>query len=251
MSTVPPAATEKIAPLSDSTNNSKKRSSSTTDGNGDEISKKEKATTPYDAYFAKFKKFQKDHDFLGAMLIKGIQSTGNGDDDDGDDEQQEQDNSKYTTEEMEGLRFVLINQSRSDELEEMASLVLGEQAGESVMMFNTSYSYQVMDSWEVVKKIVNSRSKTMTLPKKIDILFAYTHTLTEHDVWMHDNEGDMGTLVKGLGAAWKRLLSKNSDEELGLDSEYSKPGVLELLSQFRKAIDGCDSCYEMGKFKYV
>lgn len=66
---------------------------------------------------------------------------------------------------------------------------------------------------------------------------------------MHDNEGGMGELVKGLADAWKKLL-KNSDEKLGWDLEYTKPAVIELLEQFKKEIEDMDSCYEMGKFKY-
>lgn len=66
---------------------------------------------------------------------------------------------------------------------------------------------------------------------------------------MHDNEGGMGELVKGLAGAWKKLL-KNSDEKLGWDLEYTKPAVIELLEHFKKEIEDMDSCYEMGKFKY-
>jgi hypothetical protein len=89
----------------------------------------------------------------------------------------------------------------------------------------------------------------MSPDKKFDALFAYTSTLLDYDVWMHDNEGDMGTLVKGLAAVWRNLLKKN-DEEIGWDLEYTKPGVYALLGQFQERVEGMDDCYEMGKFKY-
>jgi hypothetical protein len=89
----------------------------------------------------------------------------------------------------------------------------------------------------------------MSPDKKFDALFAYTSTLLDYDVWMHDNEGDMGALVKGLAAVWRNLLKKN-DEEIGWDLEYTKPGVYALLGQFKERVEGMDDCYEMGKFKY-
>ena len=245
--------------LSDSTND-KKRPGPDAD---DRSNKKRSATSasssastqiPYDEYFAKLKKFQTENGFIGQMLIKGIPSKrnedGDYDSDDDDDEEEDVDKSTYTKEDMESLRFILINQSRADQLEEMEKLVLGDQAGSPFMMFNTSFSYQVLNSWYSVKQMMSSRSATMTLTKRIDILFAYTHIIHQHDVWMHDNEGGMDTLVKGLASTWKRLLSKNSDDDLGLDT-YSKAGILELLSQFKKCVEEMDSCYGMGKFRYM
>jgi hypothetical protein len=89
----------------------------------------------------------------------------------------------------------------------------------------------------------------MTPDKKFDALLAYTRVLLKYDVWMHDNEGDMGTLVKGLATVWRNLLKKR-DEEIGWDVEYTKPGVYALLWQFKEAVEGMDDMYEMGKFKY-
>lgn len=46
---------------------------------------------------------------------------------------------------------------------------------------------------------------------------------------MNDNERGMGELVDGSERAWKSLLNNYSDEELGWDCKYTKPGMLEFL----------------------
>jgi hypothetical protein len=38
----------------------------------------------------------------------------------------------------------------------------------------------------------------------------------------------MGDVVKSLAGMWKKLL-KNDDERLNIDSEYTRPGVEELI----------------------
>ena len=64
-------------------------------------------------------------------------------------------------------------------------------------------------------------------------------------------DGGMEYLVSELGSVWKQLLTSSSDTELDWDINYTKPGVLELLKQFKDKIDDLDTCYEMGEFKYL
>ena len=49
----------------------------------------------------------------------------------------------------------------------------------------------------------------------------------------------MEDMVAGLAALWKRLL-KNDDEKLGIDKEYTRPGVLALLEDFKSDLDDVD-----------
>lgn len=201
--------------------------------------------TPHDAYFHRLDKFRAEHkDILGPMLIRGIPSSNDSDED--EDEDEDKDTSKYTKEQMDSLRFIMITKSRENQLETMSKLVLGDQYGDSIMMFNTSFSYDVLDSWHMLK----TRLSRMTPAKKFDALLAYTHTVKQHDTWMHDNEGGMGSLIKGLATAWRNLLKK-PDGVIGWDVQYTKPGVLELLGQFKREVEGMDACFGMGKFKFV
>mmetsp|Transcript_5196 Transcript_5196/g.6050 ORF Transcript_5196/g.6050 Transcript_5196/m.6050 type:complete len:240 (-) Transcript_5196:331-1050(-) len=203
---------------------------------------------PHELYFEKRNAWLNENkDILGAMLIKGLESDPDEEDEDEENDEHE-DKSKYTEEQMNSLRFIMLNKNRDEQLKEMRTLVLGEQANGSCMMFDTSFSYTVLGSWDHVKSRILPRKSP---GQKLDILLAFTHTIKEYDVWMHDNEGGMGEIVKGLGAAWKKIIKQNSDEKLGWDTEYTKPGVMELLKQFQSDIDIVDSCNEMGKFKYM
>lgn len=194
--------------------------------------------TPYEEYFARRSEFlnrPENQHILGATLIQGIPA-------DSDDAE---DTSNFTAEQMNSLRFLMITKNREDQFTSMEKMILGDQYGSPFMMFNTSYSYHVLDSWIRLKP----RLGRMTPDKKFDALLAFTSTILDHDVWIHDNEGDMGSLVKGLATVWRNLLKK-SDEEIGWDLEYTKPATYTLLKQFKDRVEGMDDCYEMGKFKY-
>mmetsp|Transcript_43362 Transcript_43362/g.48803 ORF Transcript_43362/g.48803 Transcript_43362/m.48803 type:complete len:216 (+) Transcript_43362:110-757(+) len=210
--------------------------------------------SPHDIYFATRTAFVNEHkDILGSMLIRGIQSDKNNSDDEDEDhdESDDEDNadtSKYTTEQMNMLRFIMITKNRDEQLDAMRKIILGDQADDSMLMFNTSFSYKVLDSWDHVKLRILPRQSAS---KKLDILIAYTYNLQDFDTWMHDNEGGMGDLVSELGSVWKKLLKNSSDTELDWDINYTKPGVLELLKQFKDKIDALDTCYDMGEFKYM
>jgi hypothetical protein len=199
--------------------------------------------TPYDVYFERRENWlnqPENRHILGSILIQGIPSSN-----DDDSEEEDLTNSQLTAEQMNSLRFIMATPNREAQYESMGKLILEDQYGESFMMFNTSYSNHVLGTWYHIKPKLGR----MTPDKKFDSLLAYTRVLLRHDVWMHDNEGDMGTLVKGLATVWRNLLKK-SDEEIGWDVEYTKPGVYSLLRQFKEAVEGMDDMYEMGKFKY-
>ena len=217
---------------------SKKKKSKNHDiDDDDEVEEVEdtKTTTkksPYDVWSEERKAFFEGKDYLGYMLIKGVEKERNGDDEEEDDEEDDDededddddDPSKYTQEQVDRIRIVPVTKNLDTQLEKMRTLVLGDQAQEEFcFMFTTRFSYHVLGTWRLMKPRLAKLKPT----PKLYTLFAYTKWIHEFDVWMHDNEGGMGTLVKGLASAWKRLLSKNSDEDLGLDSTYSKPAVLE------------------------
>ena len=206
----------------------------------------ETATTksPHDSFFDKKKAFMKEKGYIGSILVKGIEQDG---DEEEEEEEKEEDCDKYTEEQMNGLRFIMITQNRADKLDEMSSLVLGDQANSCFMMFNTSFSYKVLDSLGTIKSLLK---KTKTPAQKFDLLFAYTHMVKEYDVWMHDNEGGMDKFTKGLASLWKRLL-ETSDEDLGIDAEYTKPALEEFLLQFKTQVESIED-YDNGamKFKY-
>ena len=210
-----------------------------------------KEKTPYDAFFERLHAFQKEHNFLGQMLIKGIPR---GDDSEEEDEEYDSDdeeaekayNAKLTAEQMASLRFVLITQNRADQLDAMREYILGDQANDSLLMFNTSFSYGIHDGFYAFQSGMYAKKAT-SWSQKFDLLFAYTYNLQRYDVWMHDNEGDMGDMVKDLAKLWKKLLAKDNST-LGIDAEYTRPGVLAMLEQFKKQLEDVE--YYGYKFNY-
>lgn len=209
-----------------------------------------KSTTPHDAFRARLKSFVKEHDFVGCILTRGIESSSNRNDDEEEDEEEEEDPSKYTAAQMATLRYVMINKSRKKFMDEMRLLILGEEdAHGGILMFDTSFSHHVKRAfYDVFKPRYNRLQQKWS--QKFDCLFAYTWQLKMYDVWMHDNEGDMGTLVKDLATLWKRLLQK-SDAELAVDGEFTRPGVLAFLEDFQKTVEDVDIGDGPGfRFKY-
>ena len=213
----------------------RKAPASSASNKGSKAAAKEKATNPYDEFFEAFDKVQKRNPKnKGAMVIKGISSGEDSDSDDEDDEEKEVDKSKYTAEQMSTLRYVFITQKREDKLNEMKEYVLGDQATHSVMMFNTSFSYDILDGFNHYKS--SGWKKLKTPADKFDSLFAYTYMLKNYDVWLNDNEGGMEDITKGLASMWKRLL-KNDDDKLDIDAEYTRPGIVQLLNDFKSDIE--------------
>jgi len=176
----------------------------------------------------------KNKDILGPMIIRGLNLPNEDSDEEDEEDEKDEDTSKYTEQQMATLRYVFITQKRSDRLDEMREFILGEQANESFMMFNTSFSYQVRDGFYDFKSTLYAKVKTAA--DKFDLLFAFTYNLKQFDTWMHDNEGDMDGMVKGLASMWKRLL-KNDDEKLGIDAEYTRPGIIQFLEDFKEKVE--------------
>lgn len=204
---------------------------------------------PFDLHCEELDAFIKlEKDVKGQIMIRGVDGVEKDkEDEDDDDEENEIDKSTVTAEQVQACRHVLITKNREKQLNSMRRLVLGEQANDRCLMFNTSFSNEVLRTWHFVKR---SLASTKDPSKKLDRLFAYSYNLFEFDVWIHDNEGDMGELVKGLGRAWKSLMKKYSDEELGWDRKYTKLGTLEFLKQFKSKIDSMPDYYKLGKFNF-
>lgn len=208
------------------------------------VGDEETSMNPHATYFSKLEACRSRYGpETGHMLIRGIS-----DEEEEEEDVDDEDTSKYTAEQMSTLRVVLINKIRQDRLDEMRRFLLGDQADCGFLMFNTSYSNEVMWGFDQFKSRMYPKAKTPA--NKFDLLFAYTYNLGQHDVWMYDNEGGMGGVVKSLAGMWKKLL-KNDDERLNIDSEYTRPGVEEFLRNFKEKIEAVDmGPYPVFKFNF-
>ena len=82
-------------------------------------------------------------------------------------------------------------------------------------------------------RAVSAALQAASLPARFDALLGLTVALKSFDHWMNDNEcyepgGACEKAVAHLAAAWKALL-RHGDDALGIDAEFTRPGVEALL----------------------
>lgn len=218
---------------------------------------KKEPDTAWHRYFSRLDAVDKDaagpHTVLGRMIIRGTRHTEqeHSDEDEVLDEDENEVQKKrdgYSDAEMEYMRWVIITQRRADELEHMREVVLGEDAHAEFLMFNTSFSYAVMESFS---ELQDEYKKAKGWDAKLDKLFAYTHTLDEHDVWMHDHEVGWGGhhFIASLARLWKAVLQQ-SDVTLHVDSEFSRPGLVHMLERFKARVESIEQ-FDEPEVKFV
>ena len=126
---------------------------------------------------------------------------------------------------MKSLRFILITKNRHEELDKMHSLIFGDPSDDRYMLFTTSYSYDVRDAWKFLRQKVLTCRKSPA--QKIDILFAYTFLVNQHDTWMMDNEGDvMGFVVdQHLGESDEELIEDMDMDDAEEIVDFANQGL--------------------------
>jgi hypothetical protein len=97
----------------------------------DEVAARGDVPKPYDAYFDALDKCKKDTGALGFLVIRGVQN--DDEEDDSDDDSCE----KYTAEQMESMRVMIITESREKFMTKAEKFATCGQAGSFMYMFNT------------------------------------------------------------------------------------------------------------------
>ena len=142
------------------------------------------------------------------------------------------------------MRYIIITNKRA-KLIEKAYDFTDPNGG----WFNTNSGNIVIEG---IPAQITRALKPKDIPSRFDGLFALTTALDTNDFWLHDNEcyGEDGSLdeaILKLGKAWKSLL-KHTCDELGIDPEYTRPGIESLLSKFEEKVDETE-CIEVA-FKW-
>jgi len=205
------------------------------------------ALSPKEAHFARLNAALDKHNGKGSMLIMGIEREDSDDDDD-----EEDDSTEYTAEQMARLRHIIINDSRDAALKAGHSFASCGQSDDDFgfAMFNTSHGNRVILGMPgAIKKAL----RKPTAAGQFDALFGLTHGLKSYDTWMHDNECwepgcELEKAIKALAKAWKDTLKKG-DAELGIDPEFTRPGIESLLEQLEDDFSSCEPTQDF-KFKW-
>eukprot|EP00038_Savillea_parva_P014515 m.216293 g.216293 ORF g.216293 m.216293 type:complete len:120 (-) comp28271_c0_seq1:218-577(-) len=113
-------------------------------------------------------------------------------------------------------------------------------------MFDTNTGNCIIDG---IPAQVKQALKKPTGPGKFDALFALTSALKDYDCWMNDNEcwqpgEQLEKSIAILATAWRSLLKK-SDTELGIDAEFTRPGIEALLEQFEQELKECEATEDL------
>jgi hypothetical protein len=191
-------------------------------------------TSLKDAYFKKLNEAITRHHCKGSMLIVAINDS---DDDDVDDEKE------LSAAELSKLRYILINDSRDKALTKAHKFASCNQDQEGFAMFNTHEGNLICH--KIPGEIKKALKKTYSTPERFDHLFALTHGLKTYDFWIRDNEcwepgQELEKAMKALAKAWRDML-KSKDEELGIDADYTRPGIEALLTQLQEEFEDCES----------
>mmetsp|Transcript_2723 Transcript_2723/g.5915 ORF Transcript_2723/g.5915 Transcript_2723/m.5915 type:complete len:249 (+) Transcript_2723:1-747(+) len=229
--------------LEDMTNTVENASAPQQDG---PVVKKVAAANPFRRFMKHLEEFRQK--FECAAMVQGLlRSSSNddeSDDEDDDDEDylemmKEDEAAKVTQQQLDNVRFVMITKNRANLILFFRKKLLGDQADSCLLMFDTSFGNTVYQYYQTWKRRFN-KGKDWT--QKFDLIFSLTWNLNEFDTWMVDNEeGEgMNQLVKDLAGAWKRVLRK-TDAELGIDSEFTRPGIVCFLNKFKRSVESAYS----------
>ena len=167
-----------------------------------------------DEYFRQMNNLMDDNGYEYTILIRGVNN------------EEDEDLTRLQIENQ--LRFILIGESRKKIVEKYKHF--GDPRDG---YFDTSVGNDIMFSIEPeIKKIMRRKS----LPDKFSHLLGMTYSLyNTASIWLCDNEGWMdgetNSAVKKLAGAWKRIL-KNSNTDLEIDAQYTRPGVEAMLEDF-------------------
>lgn len=167
---------------------------------------------------------------LGTALIRGI----------------DEDAASPGEEEVAACRILVITKERAAAIEAAQKFAMGRDGSDSdsdddggfVMFYTSTGNAVVAGIADAVARAVARTSK----PARFDHLLALTYALQQEDTWARDNEmwedGDeMQSACAKLAAAWKKLLGESTNEQLGCDEEFTRPGTEALLEDFGKMLE--------------
>lgn len=216
-------------------------------GNAEPPNKKQRThKSPYDIEMERLQSVCDQCNGVGYSLVRGVARSPSSDE--GDEDDDNFDPTKCSQAQVDHVRVIVITKDRQERMDQMGRLVLGKQYGEQLLHFNTSFSYDVLNAWnEFTVRFHDAKDNQ----EKFDLLLGFTHTIKEHDVWMHDHEAGWGgdDMVKQLGQSWTLVLPK-TDQELGIDSEYTRPGIVALLEQFKEAVESAQGASAPMQFNF-
>jgi hypothetical protein len=179
--------------------------------------------SPFEKYMERLQQVTEADGAVGYSLVRPV-SRAVTEDDYAEEDSENFDPRLCSQAQVDHVRVILITETRQRKMEKMARLVA-----------------EVMDAWRVFSsKYRNLKS----WQHKFDSLVSFTKALKDNHVWMNDENSQI--MVTGMARLWTTLLPM-SDAELGIDGEFTRPGVMTLLQEFQEQLEAADPKME---FRY-
>jgi hypothetical protein len=179
--------------------------------------------SPFEKYMERLQQVTEACGAVGYSLVRPV-SRAVTEDDYAEEDSENFDPRRCSQAQVDHVRVILITETRQRKMEKMERLVA-----------------EVMDAWGVFSsKYRNLKS----WEDKFDSLVSFSKALKGNHVWLNDENFQI--MVTGIASLWKTLLPK-SDAKLGIDGEFTRPGVMALLQEFQELVEAADPNIE---FRY-
>ena len=190
---------------------------------------KKKSKTPNrDGLFAEVNRV-KSQLSCAVMWLKGMED---------DDYEEDHVSKEYTKAQLAKAKLMMVPDNRRKEVQDAdrwIRKICGDDDDDfgGFMMMNTGTGNNIIMSLGPSLMNIN---RIRTLPERFDSLVAITLALHRFDSWIYDNEmygkGEpLDKVIQLLAKSWKELLKKSNDE-LGIDAEFTRPAVEHLMLEF-------------------
>mmetsp|Transcript_8293 Transcript_8293/g.14439 ORF Transcript_8293/g.14439 Transcript_8293/m.14439 type:complete len:216 (-) Transcript_8293:186-833(-) len=203
---------------------------------------------PYQQWLFRIQQVMKEQNASGWVTVRCTDELELYDDAYGYDE-----NLFYTQEEVDWIRCVLLPPEREAFFEEMTRLVLGRN--EPIIGHISLDAFRrpvppanILEAFDVMT--AEFKNKRMW-SKKLNILFGFTLAIQQYDSWMmelnnHNNGSSrsrMKEMIHEIGNMWNRVL-KRSSADLGIDDEFSRPGIECFLHKFQESVGDMNMAFD-------
>jgi hypothetical protein len=181
--------------------------------------------SPYEVYMERLQQVSHAYGAVGYSLVRPV-SRAVTEEDYAEEDSENFDPRRCSQAQVDHVRVIIVTEARQKKMEAMARLVA-----------------EVVDAWRVfAPKYRNLKS----WPLRFDTIVGFTKALKDNHIWMDDDGSDV--MVTGMARLWKTLLRKSNDQ-LGIDGEFTRPGVMTLLQEFQEQVQAVDTEPQL-EFRY-
>ena len=175
----------------------------------------------------------------GSTMIVGMRRAE--DEDEDYDEDEEIDEAVATEAQVATLRHVVMTKRRTALFRTARAFATCGQESDFFVSFSTHTGGTIVGG---VPGEVRKAMRRATLPERFDSLLALTYHLNHFDDWINDNDvpEQCGAALRGLAAAWKGLLA-HDDAALGIDPDFTRPGVEALVAALAGTAESLDYAF--------